>query len=92
MQAGILHRHEEGVVERRVISSDRGAHPVQNLRTIPRKKCGAREITAVGVESNLIRGFQRSDKVDNCVLCKDKLPVHVIAGVKQDEYIGARNQ
>src|SRR5205807_9501070 len=42
-----------------------------------------------GIESYFVRAFQRANEIGDGILREDKATVHVIAGIKQDEDIGA---
>src|SRR5580700_6488909 len=88
----VFQRQQECVVKRRLIPCHGRAHCPNDLRSVGSKRRGTREISAVRIECNLVRISERTNKLVNGVLREDKAPIHIVTGVKQDEYISSAYQ
>src|SRR5207302_8381693 len=87
--AGILNRQQQRVIERRIVPSHAGAHAAHHLRSVGSQSRGPVKVAAIGIERYFVRAFQRANEIGDGILREDKATVHVIAGIKQDEDIGA---
>src|SRR5208283_6234329 len=88
----ILQREQQRVVECCFVSGDGRANGVQNLGPVGGKSSCPRKIAVVGIERNLVRALQRTNKLGNRILRKNEAAIKVVAGIKQNKYIGARYQ
>ena len=88
-RGGIFDGEQEGVVEGGIVSGDGAAHAADNLEAVGGKHGGAGEIAAVGVEGDLVGVGHGADKIGDGILGEDEAAVHVVAGVEEDEDVGA---
>ena len=86
---GIFYGQQQTVVESCIISGDGGANRPLDIRAVCRQRRVASQIAAVRVERNPVDVLQRAHEVSDRILREHKTSIHVIAGVKQDEHIGA---
>ena len=87
--AGIFDGHEQRIVESSVIAGHCGANPAQHLKAVRGERRRPGKVAAIGIERHPVRALEGTDKFSNRILGKDKTPIHIVAGVEQDENIGA---
>ncbi len=86
---GVFYGEQKAVVEGGVVAGDGVANAAQDLGTVRGEGGDAGEIAAVGVERDLADAFERADEVGDGVLGEDESAIHVVAGVEEDEDVGA---
>src|SRR5260370_39222455 len=89
MLAALLNGKQQGVIECQIVTSHTRAHAANHLRPVGGQSRSPVKVAAVGIESYSVRTFQRANKIGNGILREDEAPVHVIAGIEQNEDIGA---
>src|SRR2546426_821943 len=89
MLAGVLNRQQQRVIECRIVPSHTRAHAANHFRPVGGQSRSPVKVAAVRIESYSVRAFQRANEIGDGILCEDEAPVHVIAGIEQNEDIGA---
>src|SRR5216684_1106141 len=90
IRARVLKSQQQRIVKCRIVSSDGGTHAPQNLHPVGGEQRAAVKVAAIGIESHSFRIIQGPDKLCDSILREGKATVHIVAGVKEDENIGAR--
>src|SRR6266850_3415098 len=83
---------QKSVVEGSIVPGHGRAHGAQYLRAVRSERRRPEEVTTVRIESYLVRAFEGTNEIRDSILRKDEPTIHVVAGIEQNEHIGAGDQ
>ena len=82
-------RQQQRVVQRRIVARHRVAQALNGLGMLARERSGARKIAAERVDRHRIGVIHAAHEIRDGVLRVHEAAVHEVAGVEQDEDVGA---
>src|SRR6267142_1376058 len=88
----VLESEQKSVVESSIVPGHGRTHGAQYLRAVRSERRRPEEVTTVRIESYLVRAFEGTNEVRDSILRKDEPTIHVVAGIEQNEHIGAGDQ
>ena len=84
-------RKQKAIVKSRIVPRDGFPQTSDGRRAIAIQRHGAIQVAAVRVNGDRIGAIQASNEIRNGIGGVHETPIHVVAGIEQNEHIGARH-